>query len=332
MSKVDEALKDQRLKSAVEKSIKNNRKRENKGNKGKKAIINEASQEDAASSNQLVKYQDTGAFIFSIVSNNGVSIFSNVSNIGAFITSITPRIALSAVNVEYSLKGSWILDEGANHHVCNSTMLSRFTKTRNASGEKMAAGAQHETIDSYEIVTIFLKSPTGFKTMTLENVAYIPNFMANLVAQSLLKRKGLCFDDWKMHLHVEGATVVNVQAYGGHYLLENNTSSSVVNQQGAYFAAKSIKSGTAYQWHQLMAHASSEVIQHLETSAEGVKITDKSDKSVSVLKTHECESCALSKMHKIISRSAENVETSDKSFFRVTYDLMQLGPAFNKDE
>jgi hypothetical protein len=197
MSKVNEALKDQRLKSTVEKSIKNNRKRENKGNKSKKALINvnEASQKDAASSNQLIKYQDTDAFIFSIVSNNDVSIFSNISNIEVFITSITSRIALSTANVEYSLKESWILDEGANHHVCNSTMLSRFTKTRNASDEKMTARAQHETIDSYEIVTIFLKSSTDLKTMTLENVAYISNFMTNLIAQSLLKKKDLCFDD-----------------------------------------------------------------------------------------------------------------------------------------
>jgi hypothetical protein len=138
-----------------------------------------------------------------------------------------------------------------------------------------------------------------------------------------------------MHLHVEDTTVVNVQAYDEHYLLKNNTSSSVVNQQvinqqRAYFAVKSIKSETAYQWHQLMTHASSEVIQHLKTSAEKMKITDKSDNLV--LKTHECESCALSKMHKIISRSAKNVETSDKSFFRVTYDLMQLGLVFNKNE
>jgi hypothetical protein len=35
-----------------------------------------------------------------------------------------------------------------------------------------------------------------------------------------------------MHLHVENTTVVNVQAYDEHYLLKNNTSSSVVNQQG----------------------------------------------------------------------------------------------------
>jgi hypothetical protein len=135
-SKVNEALKDQRLKSTVKKSTKNNRKRENKENKSKKTIINdnEASQKDA-SFNQLIKYQNTDVFTSSIVSNNDV-----VSNIEVFITSIIARIALSTVNVEYSLKESWILDENANHHVCNSTMLSRFTKTRNASAEeKMTA-------------------------------------------------------------------------------------------------------------------------------------------------------------------------------------------------
>jgi hypothetical protein len=189
MLKVNEALKDQRLKSTVEKSIKNNRKRENKENKSKKTIINdnETSQKDA-SFNQLIKYQNTNVFTFSII-----------SKIEVFITSITPsttpRIALSTVNIEYSLKESGILDEDANYHVCNSTMLSRFTKTRNASDEKMTARAQHKTIDSYEIVIIFLKSSTDFKTITLENVAYISNFMTNLIAQSLLKRKDLCFDD-----------------------------------------------------------------------------------------------------------------------------------------
>jgi hypothetical protein len=106
MSKVNEALKDQRLKSTVEKSIKNNRKRENKENKNKKTIINKTSQGDAASSNQLIKYQDIDAFTFSIVSNNDVSISSNVSNIEAFISSIISRIALSTVNIEYSLKES----------------------------------------------------------------------------------------------------------------------------------------------------------------------------------------------------------------------------------
>jgi hypothetical protein len=61
--------------------------------------------------------------------------------------------------------------------------------------KKMTTRTQHETIDSYEIVLIFLKSCTDFKTMTLENVTYISNFMTNLIAQNLLKRKDLCFDD-----------------------------------------------------------------------------------------------------------------------------------------
>jgi uncharacterized membrane protein YheB (UPF0754 family) len=100
MSKVNEALKNQRLKSTVDKSIKNNRKRENKENKNKKTIIknNETSQKDA-SFNQLIKYQNTDVFISSIISNIEVFITS-------IISSIISRIALSTVNVEYSLKES----------------------------------------------------------------------------------------------------------------------------------------------------------------------------------------------------------------------------------
>jgi hypothetical protein len=54
-----------------------------------------------------------------------------------------------------------------------------------------------------------------------------------------------------MHLHEENATIINVKAYNKHYLLENNTSLSAINQQKVnqriYIAAKNIKSETAYQ-------------------------------------------------------------------------------------
>jgi hypothetical protein len=81
-----------------------------------------------------------------------------------------------------------------------------------------------------------------------------------------------------------------------------------------------------------MTHASKDAIQHLKKSAEKVKIDNSVLKNNSVSKINECESCALSKMHRIIFKSADNAESFDKSFFRVTYDLMQLSLVFNKDE
>jgi hypothetical protein len=103
MTKIDEALKNPKLKTHVEESIKDNdnRKRRNKDKKQ----INENQNQNQRTFNQLIKYQNTSAF-FTAKS-------PDVPNIEAFTTSIimipeTPlsRTALSAANVGYSLRES----------------------------------------------------------------------------------------------------------------------------------------------------------------------------------------------------------------------------------
>jgi hypothetical protein len=103
MAKVDEVLKNPKLKAHVEESIKDNGNRK-KRNKDKKQI-NEDQNQGQKTFNQLIKYQNTSAFFTAKI--------SDVSNIEAFITSIImtlevslSRIALSAANVEYSLRES----------------------------------------------------------------------------------------------------------------------------------------------------------------------------------------------------------------------------------
>ena len=88
-----------------------------------------------------------------------------------------------------------------------------------------------------------------------------------------------------------------------------------------------IKNETAQKWYQILAHASNEAIQLLETSAKGVKIS-----SEEVPKTNECEPYALSKAHRIVSRSSKNAESSKEPFYSITYDFMLLNTAMNKDE
>ena len=101
--------------------------------------------------------------------------------------------------------------------------------------------------------------------------------------------------------------------------MENNTAPPAI------FPAKS---ATAYEWHQLMAHAYNKAIQHLPVAAEGVVVSNKNK----VPPTNECETYTLSKAYRIVSRSLAKSETSNKPFFRVIYDLIQINTAFNKDE
>ena len=90
-------------------------------------------------------------------------------------------------------------------------------------------------------------------------------------------------------------------------------------------AHHAVKTATAHEWHNILGHASAESIKRLESSAEGVKITD----TESIPKTNECESCALSKIHRIVSRLPDKSEPSMRPFQRISFDLMHFTVAYN---
>lgn len=121
-------------------------------------------------------------------------------------------------------------------------------------------------IVAYGRITIDVATPNG-KTkgqMTLLNVVYVPNFMVNIVAGSILEDKGLHFDTQHRHLHKNGTAIVLVPRVGAHYVLEDNRKSI----EGVF--TTSVRTG-----HQLLAHANNEAIQHLPTAVEGVELTNK---------------------------------------------------------
>ena len=95
------------------------------------------------------------------------------------------------------------------------------------------------------------------------------------------------------------------------------------------FARFTTKSATTDQWHQIMGHASSEVISHLEVSTEGVKIQQP---KLQAPKTHECEPCALSKAQHIISQVTAKAKPSIQPFKRVTIDLIQHDQTYNRNQ
>ena len=60
-------------------------------------------------------------------------------------------------------------------------------------------------------------------------------------------------------------------------------------------------------------------------------IIDAIDFSETISKTNKCEICVLTKAHMLISQFFAKSKTSDKSFFRITYDLIQLNTVMNKN-
>ena len=209
----------------------------------------------------------------------------------------------------YPLRSSWILNHGSDIHVANDTMQHRFIKERDCTdGSTIAAGRELLAVAAYGKVVVNIQTPTGNKTITLLNVAYIPDFMVNIVSGSILEEKGLHFDTQHRHLHQDGQTVAFAPKVENHYVIENNTKSTANVFVGAIATSTAFKTGTAYKWHQLLAHASSEVIEHLAQAAEGVRVTDATSEAVP--KTNKCEICALAKAHKLVSRSSAKAKTS----------------------
>lgn len=300
VAKVEEAMKDPKKKEQMERSIKrtNERRQKNKDeNKSKDT-----------------KDTEVGSFAAMHVESH------TAKSMGAF--AINSFDDPDDSSFKYALRSSWIMDHGSGIHVANKTQKHRFKKERDCTdGSMVVSGMGPLPIQAYGQMTIYCNTPNGKKSMNLLNVCYVPDFMVNIVAGSILADKGLHFDTEHSHLHRKGVPVVLVPRVGAHYVLEDNRTS-----QGVGSFAATVRKGTTTEWHQLLAHASNEAVQHLQQAAEGVEITNKDQ----VPPTNKCDECALSKAHRIVSRSSEKSETSSKPFYRITYDLIDMTTALNK--
>ena len=310
--KVTEAMKNPDTKSRIEYSIKKRRdmmtQRQQQQDQNKSGASSSKSAFAAGQQQQQNQQQSDES--------------SNYEYYGAFATAVNHAAFAVA---SYPLQSSWILDNGSDAHICNKTMLHRFRKTRDAQPGGVLAGETNSNIEAFGEVQINIPALGGtIWKVTLKEVCYIPNFMTNVVSGTILREKGVRFDDGQMRLHANGKTLGLVKHVHRKDVLEDNTTIKNDDYFGSALAVA--KSGTAVEWHRLLAHANDEIIQHLHAAAEGVKIT-----GGTAPKTHECEVCALSKMHRIVSRSTyiEEISPTNSPFFRISYDLIPMIKALN---
>ena len=98
-----------------------------------------------------------------------------------------PKAAFAASAVfsvdrdSYELRDSWILDSGANSHVCNDP--TRFNFGRKASEtDTLISGKTVYQIEAFGSVEITVQSQKGPKQIDLLNVALIPGFFTNIAS------------------------------------------------------------------------------------------------------------------------------------------------------
>ena len=224
----------------------------------------------------------------------------------------------------YDLRFSWIINHDFNIHVVNNIMKKRFIKKRDCIDNfTIISNNKSLLIKTYDKIKINVKTLNEKDIMTLINVIYVSNFMINVVAESILENKKLHFDIQHRHLHRNDFVVILMFRAKAHYVLENNKK---FEEMIAFVIF--IRADITHDWHQLLAHANNEIIQHLITAAEEIKFINQK----SVLKINKCEECAFAKVYKIVSRSFDKSETLEKSFFCITYDFIVISTAMNKNQ
>jgi hypothetical protein len=106
-------------------------------------------------------------------------------------------------------------------------------------------------------------TPTGKERQDLENVTYVLGFLTNCVSLSQLKKRNVHFDSQFDRLHYNGKTLVILQLSHGHWMLEHNIQLPLT----AFASKRSTElvqsTKTAAHWHDVLAHASCEAIDHL---------------------------------------------------------------------
>ena len=121
-------------------------------------------------------------------------------------------------------------------------MQHRFVKKRDCIDEStISAGREMLTIASYESIAVNVQTLIDIKIIKLLNVAYISDFMINIVFGNILKEKRLHFNIQHRHLHQNEKAVAFISKIENHYVIENNIK-SIAN----VFAAKA-RSDTRFE-------------------------------------------------------------------------------------
>ncbi|RKF77762.1 hypothetical protein GcM3_069030, partial [Golovinomyces cichoracearum] len=90
----------------------------------------------------------------------------------------------------FHLSNKWIIDNGADTHVANSTRNFEEIKKANE-GEILYAGKGAYFIESYGNVVLPLKSDVTGEYLLLKDVAYVPGFMTNCVSLDKLTKANI---------------------------------------------------------------------------------------------------------------------------------------------
>lgn len=229
----------------------------------------------------------------------------------------------------FHLSNKWIIDNGADTHVANSTRNFEETKKANE-GEVLYAGKGAYLIESYGNVVLPLKSDVTGEYLLLKDVAYVPGFMTNCVSLDKLTKANIHWNSRNPSiLEREGDSSPFCYLFqsGSHWVFDEPEPNTVMSSSKRKSMKKRINKMTAAKAHLIMGHAGYDTINKIQDNCEGIEI----DMTVPCPRTTECQTCACAKAHEIISRrqDVEFPAPPSANFYRTNQDIIPFEPSYN---
>lgn len=254
-----------------------------------------------------------------------------IESMAFFSASISPAVCNAAM--VFPLKTSWIIDSGANVHICNRR--DRF--------EGLVEERRTVTLGTGGTVTlgrgtakVIIKNPTTGKTLwaTLQNVWYAPDFQTNVISVSEIKKNGFFFNSELPAVTKEGKPVAICTEQYGLYLLEHYRDGKPALPAPAAFpalktSAKPLVSVASHQiWHRRLAHMYDRRVETLAGMVDGIGFKGEAEDNAQC-NPEKCEVCQLTKAKRQISRRPAEWSHTFGKFGKLHFDLVQLDEAYN---
>jgi hypothetical protein len=262
------------------------------------------------------------------------------NTIAFFTATISPEVYHAAAT--YSLRANWIIDSGANVHICNQK--DRFTSLRKEATEiTMGSGAAMS--QGRGTARIIVRNPGNGQVQwaTLQDVWYAPEFATNIISVSEIKKNGFFFTSELPGIVTTEGPVAVCQEKHGLYILEQIDSTpkgALMSDPAALATVKmsekpQVSSATAEIWHRRLGHLYPRRVETLPQLVDGViikEISEESQKGALTDLPEVCEVCQITELKRQVSRRSANREVIFGRYGRIHFDIFEINEAWNGDK
>ena len=237
----------------------------------------------------------------------------------------------SAMQQIYKLINFWILNKNSDIHVCNNFKRFHLKKTISEKNIIIVEKTIHQ-IKTFEIVDIITKNFRKLISIKLLNVILIIDYFINIICLNRFENKNIFHDSKNDRLQRKNETFCYVKKMNRYKILKYNFLQSFqTDETSKIFVSSSIFSQILKtietDWHNILDHASFEILFNFEKTTENIKII--ASESVSIINL--CEICAFIKAHKLIFKRFDHDESTNALFEKTKFDLIQQISDYNED-